>query len=199
MCNWENGSNPSCSSLPTDGATSFGPAITFNVGWQLCYMLGLSDGTLTKVAIDMTVMEIASATLQIVLLRKSVDLWLAAAISIPCIVCTYIGQELMIQLDGSGLKLALAAILLFMAAYRIYANCGSRAPKANRPVPAGLDLTRKRTLLSICWWFGIAGLMGGITSIGGTLHSSNLYQEHHSHSEDPWKVLRVALSLQDLP
>ena len=37
------------------GATSFGPAITFNVGWQLCYMLGLSDGTLTTVAINMTV------------------------------------------------------------------------------------------------------------------------------------------------
>eukprot|EP00662_Eupelagonemidae_sp_cell21_P054449 gene54449-44993_t len=37
------------------GATSFGPAITFNVGWQVCYLLGLSDGTLTSVAVDMTV------------------------------------------------------------------------------------------------------------------------------------------------
>eukprot|EP00662_Eupelagonemidae_sp_cell21_P028823 gene28823-23320_t len=36
------------------GATSFGPAITFNVGWQVCYLLGLSDGTLTSVAVDMT-------------------------------------------------------------------------------------------------------------------------------------------------
>eukprot|EP01047_Picozoa_sp_COSAG01_P089507 COSAG01_NODE_21593_length_894_cov_2.238994_1_plen_83_part_10 len=26
------------------GATSFGPAITFNVGWQVLYMIGLADG-----------------------------------------------------------------------------------------------------------------------------------------------------------
>jgi hypothetical protein len=31
------------------GATSFGPAITFNVGWQVLYMIGLADGTLTTV------------------------------------------------------------------------------------------------------------------------------------------------------
>ena len=36
-------------------------------------MLGISDGTLTSVARDMTVMESASAALQILLLRKLVD------------------------------------------------------------------------------------------------------------------------------
>eukprot|EP01044_Picomonas_judraskeda_P045757 COSAG03_NODE_25208_length_267_cov_0.613095_1_plen_89_part_11 len=88
-------------------------------------MLGLSDGTLTAVAINMTVMEIASASLQIILLQKSIDPWLAAAVSLPCIVCTYVGQELMIRLDGPGLKLSLSGILLFMTAYRVYANCGA--------------------------------------------------------------------------
>eukprot|EP01043_Picozoa_sp_COSAG02_P010796 COSAG02_NODE_388_length_23287_cov_109.067017_2_plen_211_part_00 len=155
------------SCLLTDGATSFGPAITFNVGWQLCYMLGLSDGTLTTVAINMTVMEIASACLQIVLLRSSVDPWLAAAVSLPCIVCTYIGQELMIRLDGPGLKISLSVILLFMTAYRVYAHCGTDKGNEDRPVPPGLNLTSPRTILSIFFWFSVAGLMGGITSIGG--------------------------------
>ena len=156
-----------CGPAATDGATSFGPAITFNVGWQLCYMLGLSDGTLTAVAINMTVMEIASASLQIILLQKSIDPWLAAAVSLPCIVCTYVGQELMIRLDGPGLKLSLSGILLFMTAYRVYANCGANKPKEDRPVPPGLDLRKPRTILSILFWFSVAGLMGGITSIGG--------------------------------
>ena len=35
------------------GATSFGPAITFNVGWQICFLLHLCDGTLTSVAVNM--------------------------------------------------------------------------------------------------------------------------------------------------
>lgn len=131
-------------------------------------MLGLSDGTLTTVAINMTVMEIASASLQIVLLRKSIDPWLAAAISLPCIVCTYIGQELMIRLDGPILKISLSGILFFMTAYRVYANCGTSKANEDRPVvPPGLDLTSPRTILSILFWFSIAGLMGGITSIGG--------------------------------
>lgn len=129
-------------------------------------MLGLSDGTLTTVAINMTVMEIASASLQIILLRRCIDPWLAVAISLPCIVCTYIGQELMISLDGPGLKLSLAAILLFMTAYRVYANCGTKKLEDHLQ-PPGLDLSSSRVVLSIIWWFGVAGLMGGITSIGG--------------------------------
>ena len=170
-----------------DGATSFGPAITFNVGWQVCYMLGLSDGTLTSVARDMTVMESASAALQILLLRKLVDPRLALAISLPCVITTYLGQLLMIQLDGPLLKLSLGVILLGMTAQRVAANCGASAPKADRPDPVGLDLRRPRTLLSILFWFGTAGLMastpllllcsnlqptwgfvqGGVTGIGG--------------------------------
>ena len=142
-----------------DGATSFGPAITFNVGWQVCYMLGLSDGTLTSVARDMTVMESASAALQILLLRKLVDPRLALAISLPCVITTYLGQLLMIQLDGPLLKLSLGVILLGMTAQRVVANCGAGAPKADRPAPPGLDLRRPRTLLSILFWFGTAGLM----------------------------------------
>eukprot|EP01045_Picozoa_sp_COSAG04_P017835 COSAG04_NODE_1607_length_6175_cov_6.046906_2_plen_307_part_00 len=172
------------------GATSFGPAITFNVGWQVCYMLGLSDGTLTSVARDMTVMESASAALQILLLRKLVDPRLALAISLPCVITTYLGQLLMIQLDGPLLKLSLGVILLGMTAQRVAANCGASAPKADRPDPVGLDLRRPRTLLSILFWFGTAGLMvshpapaavfepaadvglrgsvqGGVTGIGG--------------------------------
>ena len=76
------------------GATTFGPAITFNVGWQVCYMLGLSDGTMTSVAVELTVMEIMSAALQIVILRRSIDVWLSAAIAVPLCIFTAVGQAI---------------------------------------------------------------------------------------------------------
>jgi hypothetical protein len=65
------------------GATSFGPAITFNIGWQLCYMLGLSNGTITDVSVNMCVMETASAATQIVLLWRFIDWRLVAAMTLP--------------------------------------------------------------------------------------------------------------------
>ena len=147
------------------GATSFGPAITFNVGWQICFLLHLSDGTLTSVTINMMKMEVVVACLQIVLLRRLIDPWLALAISVPCCACMALGQTLMISLDGVWLKRALGCVLMLMALQIVWANCGSCPPPEDRQPPRGLDLHRPRVLLSIFFWFSAAGLMGGITSV----------------------------------
>ena len=175
------------------GATSFGPAITFNCGWQILYLMGIGDGTLTTVAIHMTVMETFSAALQCLLLRKLADPWLLLATSGPCCVCIFIGQYLMIALDGVWLKRALGLILFIMMLQRVWANrhlglpCGSgpaghpaaglseqrhaektTGAREQRKVRCGgLDLCRTRTLLSTLFWFSMAGALGGITSIGG--------------------------------
>jgi len=149
------------------GATSFGPAILWNIGWQICYMMKLGDGTLTTLAVDMTVMEVTSSLVQIILLWKNIDWMLACAICLPCGLFTAIGQVLMIRLDGPWLKRALGGILFMMALQRVYANWGARAPKSDRAPPTGLDLRRPRTISSVLFWFGFAGLMGGITSVGG--------------------------------
>merc|ERR1712194_797441 len=50
---------------------------------------------------------------------------------------------------------------------RVYANCGERAPRSDRTPPAGLNIRKPRTLLSVFVWFSFAGLMGGITSVSG--------------------------------
>ena len=71
----------------------------------------------------------------------------------------------MIELDGVWLKRSLGIILLLMALQRIWANC--HAPRPPSMCPQGLDLRNWRVQLSILFWFTVAGLMGGITSIGG--------------------------------
>eukprot|EP01052_Picozoa_sp_SAG31_P059081 SAG31_NODE_18414_length_637_cov_1.040892_1_plen_125_part_00 len=86
------------------GATSFGPAITFNIGWQLCYMVGISDGTITQVSVDMCVMETASALAQMYILHKFIDVKLAVAMVVPTCAFISIGSLLMIQLDSVNLR-----------------------------------------------------------------------------------------------
>ena len=45
--------------------TSFGPAITFNVGWQACYLLGLSDGSLRGSTVNYTAMALMINIVQV--------------------------------------------------------------------------------------------------------------------------------------
>ena len=181
------------------GATSFGPAITFNVGWQICFLLHLCDGTLTSVAVNMMKMELCVACLQITCLRRKVDPWLALAISLPCCSFMALGQALMLSLDGPWLKRALGAILLLMALQRVGANCGSHSASEGRPAPAGLDLTSPKVMCSICFWFSAAGLMGGITTVAGP--PMMLFVSYHQHELDllTWRasnaVLRLLLNL----
>ena len=148
------------------GATTFGPAITFNVGWQICYLLGLADGTLSQVTLHLTIMETASALLQCVLLRRQIDVRLALVQAMPLCSLAAIGQVFMFRLDGPWLKRSLAAVLLVMVVQRIWAH-QQRPPPRDRPPPAGLDLRRPRVLGSVVLWSGAAGLMGGVTSIAG--------------------------------
>jgi uncharacterized membrane protein YfcA len=100
-----------------------------------------------------------------------------------------IGSLLMIQLDSVGLRRAIGIILLGMATQRVYANCSCRHPSvapagpAAEPPPktdlvpaqepdsetasSGIDVCNPRIAGSVMLWFGLAGLMGGVTSIGG--------------------------------
>ena len=117
------------------GATTFGPAISFNIGWQICYLFGLGDGTLPSIAENLTIMETFSAILQIVVMWEHVDPWLSFAISAPVCIFTGLGQLLMIRIatvpeGGDWLKRVLGIILVLMAAHRARAihAAGRAAP-----------------------------------------------------------------------
>ena len=180
------------------GATTFGPAITFNVGWQICYLLGLADGTLSQVTLHLTIMETASALLQCGLLRRQIDVRLALVQAVPLCSLIAVGQVFMFRLDGPWLKRSLAAVLLVMVVQRIWAH-QQRPPPRDRPPPAGLDLRRPRVLGSVVLWSSAAGLMGGVTSIPGP-PMMMLFSIHQADIElDAWRgasaLLRLLLNL----
>jgi hypothetical protein len=120
------------------GASSFGPSITFNVGWQVCYLMGLGDGSMTQVAAHLTIMEASSAALQTFHLWDSIDWPLVVARSVPC--CTFIalGQWLMILIDrtpsgGDWLKRSLGILLFLLWLKRVRALLSQRAQPASQP------------------------------------------------------------------
>lgn len=175
-------------------ATTFGPAITFNVGWQICYMLGLSDGRLSEVALNLTFVEIASSAVQVVLLRRIVSLPLVLACAVPGCGFLLLGQLLMIRIEdgfaegGAWLKRALGGVLLLMFAQRIAALAhaarrrrrtaklvdrstpGSSSSRLEAPLPPPVPMARFytwRVQLSTFVWFALSGVVGGLTSVGG--------------------------------
>ena len=203
-------------------ATTFGPAITFNIGWQICYMLGLSDGRLTEVALNMAYAEVCSGALQVVLLRRSVSLPLVAAIVIPGCGFLVFGQLLMLHIEGgfteggAWLKRSLGGVLLLMFAQRILAlalaarrrpaepdlqGSGRLEPPPPPPAPMARFFTW-RVQLSTFWWFGLSGVVGGLTSVQGppimmwvSIHAAEL-------NFDAWRasnaVLRVGINVTRL-
>ena len=203
-------------------ATTFGPAITFNIGWQICYMLGLSDGRLTEVALNMAYAEVCSGALQVVLLRRSVSLPLVAAIVIPGCGFLVFGQLLMLHVEGgfteggAWLKRSLGGVLLLMFAQRILAlalaarrrpaepdlqGSGRLEPPPPPPAPMARFFTW-RVQLSTFWWFGLSGVVGGLTSVQGppimmwvSIHAAEL-------NFDAWRasnaVLRVGINVTRL-
>jgi uncharacterized membrane protein YfcA len=130
------------------GATSLGPAIVFNVGWQLCFLCGVGDGTLTQLAVNLTVMETFSAALQMWHLRKQIDPKLALAISLPTATFTAVGQLLMIQVSSQAhgddwLKRCLGGILFMIALHRVYAIRSKLAAQRRELPPKKEPLMQK--------------------------------------------------------
>jgi uncharacterized membrane protein YfcA len=109
------------------GLTSFGPAITFNIGWQILFVLGLSDGSLTSVTVNLMVMELFSASIQLAHLWKYYDIRFSLANVVPTLVCTALGTLLLILLDSVWLKRALAGLLITLALQRVRARCRADA------------------------------------------------------------------------
>lgn len=202
------------------GATSFGPAITFNIAWQVCHMVGLSDGTLSEAAVNLTFLETCSSALQILLLRKWISPSLALAISVPCCVFTALGQAEMLRLDrtpegGAWLKRALGGVLLLMFVQRLVVlllrrrraaaiNLSTTAVPAMEapalPPPRPMRNWRTaRVQASTFFWFALAGAMGGLTSVGGPPIMMWVSIHAHELNHDSWRgsnaVLRLLLNL----
>ena len=85
----------------------------------------------------------------------------------PFCIFLYIGQRLMLIVDGPWLKRGVAALLVLMAAQQICTRLRTKRALAIAS-PAGLDLTQPRIQLSILVHFSLGGFVGGIATVGGT-------------------------------
>ena len=56
------------------GLTTFGVAITFHVGFHLCHLAGLMQGTVREVVLGLALPDVAVALVQSVRLRRGVDM-----------------------------------------------------------------------------------------------------------------------------
>ena len=175
------------------GLTSFGPAITFNIGWQMCYVMDLSDGGLTNVTKNLMVMELFSASIQLTHLWRFADFRFALANVAPTLLFTAIGTYLLILADSVWLKRTLAVLLIAMALQRVRARCKADAAAliplhaspdqlvnatldTSAPLPieqrdpwakSGLDLKDRNDLFGVVVCGVGVGLLGGIFGVGG--------------------------------
>jgi uncharacterized membrane protein YfcA len=202
------------------GATCFGPAITFNVGWQVCHMLGLSDGTLSTAAVELTIYETTSAALQALFLRRHICPHFVAVISIPLCGFTVLGQILMLRLDetasgSASLKRVLGGVLLLLAAQRggaLWVQWKRRrrtlddddavtgrnlpAPAADSPNPPPMrHFWTARIQFCTFVWFSAAGIMGGLTSVGGPPIMVWVSLFAHLLHFDSWRASNAATRL----
>ena len=175
------------------GLTSFGPAITFNIGWQMCYVMDLSDGGLTNVTKNLMVMELFSASIQLTHLWRFADFRFALANVAPTLLFTAVGTYMLILADSVWLKRTLAVLLIAMALQRVRARCKADAAAliplhaspdqlvnatldTSAPLPieqrdpwakSGLDLKDRNDLLGVVVCGVGVGLLGGIFGVGG--------------------------------
>lgn len=174
--------------------TSFGPAITFNIGWQMLFAAGLSDGSLTSVTVNLAVMELFSASVQLTWLWQQFDARFALANVAPTLIFTIIGTYLLVLLDSVWLKRALAALLVTLALDRVRKRCRadaaaliplhqpkevaaaaddpkvlkSKLPYEERDIwsKSGLDLKDQSDLFGVVLCGVGVGLIGGIFGVG---------------------------------
>ena len=110
-------------------ATTFGTAITLNIGWQVLYINGISDGRVSTLALQLMCMEGCVSLAQAFVLRRWLCSRFAIVLAVPVIVTLYVGQELMFVVDGPWLKRAIAGVLICMAVHRVWATRAS--PQSN--------------------------------------------------------------------
>jgi hypothetical protein len=185
-------------------ATSFGVAITFNIGWQVLYLMGVGDGSISTLALDMSCMEVFVSIVQAIVLRKWLCSRFALALSGPVCLGLYVGQKLMFVLDGPWLKRSMAAIMLAMAMHRVWSHSTRRlrsAPAGSTPGEAAtstappLDSGSSDIMVSLLLHASVAGLMGGLTTVAGPPLMLFVARHGHRLPFDQWRGAVTAMRL----
>mmetsp|Transcript_18260 Transcript_18260/g.55061 ORF Transcript_18260/g.55061 Transcript_18260/m.55061 type:complete len:390 (+) Transcript_18260:256-1425(+) len=154
------------------GLVSFGPAITFHVGFHMLHLLGLTAGTVADAVGALVFPEFAMGFTQTLLLYRgaSLQLYLAGA---SCLLCGLLAGLALLSRIGESiwLKRSIGLGLLLLAFERIWAMSPRREksamPREEIPVGATPNLCDPSVLASVVVCFVASGFVGGLTAVMG--------------------------------
>jgi uncharacterized membrane protein YfcA len=108
-------------------ALGFGPAILYEIFWQLAFLAGLSSGVLETAVFNIVVEEAPCSFLQLYLLREHFNLRLAVLFNVPVLVALPIGTKALTLLGRSlWAKRLLGGLFLSVAGVQTVARTCSR-------------------------------------------------------------------------
>ncbi|CAJ1367418.1 unnamed protein product [Effrenium voratum] len=104
-------------------ALGFGPAILYEISWQICGLCGLSSGGLEMAVFHILVQELPCGLLQLLLLRSFWRPRLAVLLNLPMLLALPVGTVLLERFGESPLaKQVLGGLFLALAAVQVHAK-----------------------------------------------------------------------------
>lgn len=151
------------------GLSSFGPAITFHVGFHLMHLAGLTDGTIADAITGMVFPEMAVAIVQALLLFRGASGWLFLCGGGCLVSGLLVGLQLLTVVGESvWLKRGTGLLLLAFGFERARAMRRKAPEQHDEPPPGSLpDRRDPRVVASVVLCYGFAGLLGGLTGVIG--------------------------------
>lgn len=149
-------------------ALGFGPAILYEISWQLCTVFGLTTGALESAVFHIVLQEAPCGLIQLVLLRRFWRPRLWALLNMPVLVTLPLGTVLLEHFGRTALaKPLLGIVFLGLAFLQLYKE---RVHQRQRDgVSSKLDMEERTFLVSlgVVTAAAAAGLLRGALGLAG--------------------------------
>mmetsp|Transcript_477 Transcript_477/g.1424 ORF Transcript_477/g.1424 Transcript_477/m.1424 type:complete len:335 (-) Transcript_477:73-1077(-) len=144
-------------------ALGFGPAVLYEISWQLCAVLGLSTGVLETAVWNIVIEDAPCGLLQLYLLRKHFRPKLFALFNAPVLLTLPVGTFLLLRFGHSdGAKNVLGIIFLGIVGLQIWMQRRGPEPPTKR-----LEDQSRPVVIAVVAAMGSAGLLRGSLGVAG--------------------------------
>lgn len=143
-------------------ALGFGPAIIYEVSWELCAIIGLSAGDLEMAIANLNVIEAPCGIVQVVMLHKHFKSRLWALLNVPLATTVPIGT-LMLEHCGRSLWMKRLLGILFLGL--AFQQASSWKPPSE--LREDLDARKRHITMSVVAASMSSGLLRGIFGVAG--------------------------------
>lgn len=149
----------------------FGPALLYEISWQLFAVLGLSGGDLEEAVANIVVIEIPCGIAQMVTLRRNFRPRLTVIWNLPFVVALPVGTIILEHYGKNAwMKRALGVFFLSIVALQVYQRKRTASARTGpgRPVPKLDEEPRAPSTLGAMWVaLAFSGLSRGLFGVAG--------------------------------